>query len=157
MYALARRRLALAEKTPVITVGVSRGASVIAFAAMHPELLEDSAGAVAIALTRQADYLYVPMREWRRGIQFDRQGRLLFYPAVKLLASKRVAVIQSTHGVYVPAALSRQLLGPDTPTLRLYSIESKSHGFSDALERLMSELDDALRWVEDSADPIGGT
>ena len=157
MYALSRRRLGLAENTPVITIGFSRGASVVAFAAMHPELQENSAGAVAIALTREADYLYVPMRERRLGIKFDNHGRLLLYPAVKLLASKRIAVIQSTHDSYVPAAESRQLLGSDTPTLRLYSVESRNHGFSDAREQLMSDLDDALRWVEDSGRPKGGT
>ena len=42
-------------------------------------------------------------------------------------------------------------------TPRLWSIESKSHRFSDAVEQLMSELDDALRWVEDSGHPMGGT
>ena len=148
MYGLARRKLGLSESVPIVVVGFSRGATIVAFTAMHPELQDSLAGAVAIALPREADYLYVPTQEMARGIQIDDYGRLLLYPAVKLLASRPVAVIQSTNDVYVRAAKSRELLGPDTPTLRLYSIESKNHGFSDARDQLMADLDDALRWVE---------
>jgi type IV secretory pathway VirJ component len=147
MYALARRHLGLPATTPVVVVGFSRGATAVAFTAIHPELQDDFAGAVAIALTREADYLHVPERERSAKVQVDSQGRLQLYPAVKLLSSRRLAVIQSTHDSYVPAAESRRLLGPDTPTLRLYSVESKNHGFSDARDQLMSDLDDALRWV----------
>jgi type IV secretory pathway VirJ component len=148
MYALARRHLGLADSTPIVIVGFSRGATVVAFTAVHPELKGDIAGAVAIALTREADYLHVPERERGPAIQVDDQGRLQLYPAVKLLSSTRIAVIQSTNDSYVPAAESRQLLGPDTSTLRLYPVESKNHGFSDARDQLMQDLDGALRWVE---------
>ena len=125
----------------------------MAFTAVHPELQGEIAGAVAIALTREADYLHVPERERGPAIQVDNQGRLQLYPAVKLLGTRRMAVIQSTHDSYVPAAESRQLLGPDTPTLRLYEVESKNHGFSDARDKLMEDLDGALRWVEQTAPP----
>jgi dienelactone hydrolase len=153
MYALARRHLGLAATTPVVVVGFSRGATAVAFTAAHPELKDDFAGAVAIALTREADYLHVPERERGPAVKVDSHGRLQLYPAVKLLASKRLAVIQSTHDSYVPAAESRQLLGSDTPTLRLYTVESKNHGFTDARDNLMAALDDALRWVEQAAPP----
>ena len=118
---------------------------------MHPELQDDFTGAVAIALTREADNLHVPERELGPGIEVDSQGRLQMYPAVKLLARKRIAIIQSTGDSYVPAAESRQLLGPDTPTLRLYTVESANHGFRDARDQLMADLDDALGWVEQPA------
>jgi len=95
----------------------------------------------------------VPERERGPAIQVDNQGRLQLYPAVKLLGSKRMAVLQSTHDSYVPSTESRQLLGPDTPTLRLYEVESKNHGFSDAREKLLADLDGALRWVEQAAPP----
>ena len=68
---------------------------------------------------------------------------------MQLLGSTPLAVIQSTHDSYVPAAESRELLGADTPTLRLYEIESKNHGFSDAREALMRDIDEALQWVEE--------
>jgi type IV secretory pathway VirJ component len=153
LYALARRHLGLADSTPIVIVGFSRGATVVAFTAVHPELQGEIAGAVAIALTREADYLHVPERERGPAIQVDNQGRLQLYPAVKLLGSKRMAVIQSTHDSYVPSAESRQLLGPDTPTLRLYEVESKNHGFSDARDKLLEDVDGALRWVEQAAPP----
>jgi type IV secretory pathway VirJ component len=152
MYALARRRLGLPVTTPVVVVGFSRGATAVAYTAIHPELQEDFAGGVAIALTREADYLRVPENKRGPAIQVDSEGRLQMYPAVRLLASKRLAVIQSTGDSYVRAAESRELLGPDTPTLRLYPVESRNHGFSDARDKLMSDLDDALQWVEGRAD-----
>ena len=43
------------------------------------------------------------------------------------------------------------LLGPDTPTLRLYTVEASDHGFSNARPQLMQNLDDALHWVEQEA------
>lgn len=115
----------------------------------HPELRDGVGGAVAIALTREADNLHAPKDESR--IQVDDQGRIQLYPALKFLGSTRLAVIQSTNDSYVPAAESRQLLGADTPTLRLYTVEAKDHGFSDARDRLMQDLDDALRWIEREA------
>jgi dienelactone hydrolase len=150
-YALARHQLGLSATTPIVVVGFSRGATAVAFTAVHPELQDDFTGAVAIALTREADNLRVPERALGPAVQVDSQGRLQMYPAVKLLARKRIAIIQSTGDSYVPAAESRQLLGPDTPTLRLYTVESKNHGFSDARDKLMADLDDALRWVEQPA------
>ena len=62
-------------------------------------------------------------------------------------------MIQSTNDPYVAAAESRQLLGPDTPTLRLYAVEARNHGFSNARYKLMHDLDDALQWIEESAAP----
>jgi len=148
LYAQMKRHLGLPDSTPIVIVGFSRGASVVAFTAVHPELQSGIAGAVAIALTREADYLHVPEAKLGHDIQLDSQGRLQLYPALKLLGSTRLAVIQSTHDDYVPSAESRQLLGSNTPNLRLYEVEAKDHGFSDALGKLLQDLDEALRWVE---------
>jgi len=148
-FAQAKHDLGLAEQTPIVIVGFSRGASAVAFTAVHPELRESVGGAVAIALTREADYLHAPKDDPR--IQVDDEGRIQLYPALKFMGSTRLAVIQSTHDSYVPAAESRQLLGPDTPTLRLYTVEAKDHGFSDARDQLMQDLDDALSWIEKEA------
>jgi type IV secretory pathway VirJ component len=151
LFAQAKHDLGFPDSTPIVIVGFSRGASVVAFAAVHPELRDAIGGAVAIALTREADYLREPEGERRPEIQVDDQGRIQLYPALKLLDSMRFAVIQSSNDDYVPAAESRKLLGPDTPTLRLYQIASDDHGFSDARDKLMHDLDDALRWVEETA------
>ena len=150
LYAQAKRDLGLPDSTPIVIVGFSRGASVVAFTAVHPELRGGIGGAVAIALTREADYLRAPEGERGAEIQVDDQGRIQLYPALQLLGSTRLAVIQSTNDSYVPAAESRQLLGPDTPTRRLYEVEAKDHGFSNARSKLMQDLDDALRWVEEN-------
>jgi len=153
MYAQVKAQLGLPDSAPIVLVGFSRGASMVAFTATHPQLQGGVAGAVAIALTREADYLHVPKGERGPAIQVDEQGRLQLYPALKLLGSKRLAVIQSDHDSYVPAAESRELLGSDTPTLRLYQVEARDHGFSNALDKLMQDLDDALRWIEEPAKP----
>jgi dienelactone hydrolase len=148
-YAQAKRDLGLAASTPIIVIGFSRGATMVAFTALHPELRTEVGGAVAIALTREADYLEAPPAERTPGIQVDDQGRIQIYPALKLLGATRLAVIQSTNDPYVPAAESRQMLGPNTPTLRLYEVQARNHGFSDARDKLLEDLDDALRWIEE--------
>jgi type IV secretory pathway VirJ component len=151
LFAHSKRDLGLPDSTPIVIVGFSRGATVAAFSAVHPELRSGVGGAVAIALTREADYLRAPEGERRPEIQVDDQGRIQLYPALQLLGATRFAVIQSSNDEYVTAAESRQLLGSDTPTRRLYPIESSDHGFSDARKKLMQDLDDALRWVEETA------
>src|SRR5215813_2355754 len=98
----------------------------VAFTALHPELRDSVGGAVAIALTREADNLKAPPREQAPDIQVDDQGRIQIYPALKFLGATRLAVIQSTNDPYVPAAESRELLGPDTPKLRLYEVEARN-------------------------------
>ena len=42
---------------------------------------------------------------------------------------------------------SRRLLGPDTPTLRLYEVEARNHRFGGAHDRMIADVDDALRWI----------
>lgn len=149
VFAQAKQQLDLPDSTPTIVVGFSRGASVVAFAAVHPELRDDVQGAVAIALTREADYLRAPAGERRPEIQVDDQGRIQLYPTLQLLGSTPLAVIQSTRDSYVPAAESRALLGADTSTLRLYAVDAKDHGFRNARDVLMRDLDDALRWIDE--------
>lgn len=150
LYAQAKQHLGLPASTPIVMVGFSRGASAVAFTAVHPELRGDLKGAVAIALTREAEYLHASESERRLGVQVDEEDRIQLYPALKLLGATPFAVIQSMNDSYVPAAESRQLLGADTATLRLYQIESEDHGFSDARDKLMQDLDDALRWIEET-------
>jgi dienelactone hydrolase len=150
LYTRAKHDLGLADSTPMIVVGFSRGATAVAFTALHPQLRGGVSGAVAIALTREADYLGAPEGA-APEIQLDEQGRIQMYPALKLLDSTmRLAVIQSTNDPYVPASESRKLLGPDTSTLRLYAVEARNHGFSNARDQLMQDLDEALRWIEES-------
>jgi predicted esterase len=148
--ALERSRLVLGlpENTPLIVAGFSRGASAVVITAAHPGLRARVSGAVAIALTRETDYLKTPRKTQRPpGLELDEKGRVLLYSALKHIGGKPLAVIQSTGDRYVPAEESRRLMGPDTPTLRLYTVEAKNHGFGGGHEELLRDLDDALAWI----------
>ncbi len=147
-FARARSDLDATVATPLIVVGFSRGASAAAFAAVHPKLHAGLAGIVAIALTREVDYLKAPPPVERPpGLLVDDKGRMLLYPALGLVGPIPLAVIQSTGDRYVPSAESRRLLGPDTPTRRLYEVTAKNHGFSGGEETLVRDLDEALSWM----------
>ena len=71
---------------------------------------------------------------------------------MKFLGSTPVAIIQSTNDPYVPAAESRKLLGPDTATLRLYEVESSNHRFGGARDKVLADVDDALRGSSSHSD-----
>jgi predicted esterase len=149
-FAEAKKAFGVPASTPVIVVGFSRGATLVAFSALHPELRDQVRGAIALALTREADYLRAPPAERAPEIQVDDKGRIQIYPALKFLAGTPVAIIQSTNDPYVSAAEARQLIGPDTPTLRLYEVESSNHRFGGARDKVIADVDDALAWIEQS-------
>jgi pimeloyl-ACP methyl ester carboxylesterase len=148
IFAQAKKDLGLPPATPIVVVGYSRGATMVAFTALSRRLRGDVRGAVAIALTREADYLRAPAQH--AELQVDDRGRIQLYPALSLLGSTPFAVIQSTHDRYVPAAESRRLLGADTEMRRLYEIEARNHGFGGARDELLLTLDEALEWVQAS-------
>ena len=144
----AKEAMGVPEKTPVLLTGMSRGANVVVAGAGDPALAPGIVGAIAIALTREFDDLSVPdSAAGRPGVQADEKGRLQTYPALQRLDSMRLAVIQSTNDSYVKSSESRRLLGPDTPTRRLYEIESRNHSFGGGKPALMQALDDAMTWV----------
>lgn len=148
IVAQSKQALGLPNQTPIVIVGMSRGANVVVAAAGDAVLRAGIVGAVAIALTREFDDLTVPdSLVGRPGIQTDDQGRLQTYPSLQRLGSMRLAIIQSTNDSYVRSSESRRLLGPDTPTRRLYEIESKNHSFRAGNAALMRALDDAMVWV----------
>jgi dipeptidyl aminopeptidase/acylaminoacyl peptidase len=150
----AKHDLGVSPEAAMIVVGFSRGATMVAFTAINPTLRQDLAGAVAMGLTRESDYLRAPPPGSRPPeIQVDKKDRIQIYPALELIGSTPLAVIQSTKDRYVPAAESRKLLGPDTPTRRLYEVEARNHRFSGGREQLLRDLDDALEWMERSGGP----
>ncbi len=144
----AKRLLELPDSTPIIVSGCSRGASMVVFAAGEPSLKPQICGAVAIALTRESDYVTPPAPADRdASIKLDDKGGVLLYPALDRLGSIPIAVIQSTKDSYVPSAESRQLMGPDTPTRRLYEVKANNHSFGGGKDQLMRDLDEALDWI----------
>jgi hypothetical protein len=145
----ARHALGLPETTPVIVAGYSRGANLVVFTAGVESLQHHIGGAVAIALTRETDFLQAPPPAERPpSMQVDDKGRIQTYPAIERAGPIPFAVIQSKGDSYVPAAESRRLFGPDTPTRRLYEVDARNHGFSGGREELIRDLDDALVWIE---------
>jgi hypothetical protein len=135
----------------VIVTGMSRGAGLVVFSAAEPTIRKGVLGAVAIALTKESDYLRAADPANRHpGVQVDEKERILFYPLLKLLAPLPVAVLQSTSDRYISSDESRRLMGPDTPSLRLYEVKARNHGFGGGTEELLRDLDDALKWIEES-------
>ncbi len=108
---------------------------------------------MAIALTREDEYVRAPTGRRRRDLQINDQGQLQIYPSLAAVSGTRLAVIQSTNDHYVRAAESRELLGPDTPERRLYAVEARNHLFGGGRDLLMRALDDALGWIETKAQP----
>jgi hypothetical protein len=148
IVAQAKQAMGIPNDTPIVISGMSRGANVVVVAAGNPVLRAGMTGAVAIALTRELDEITVPDDMTAApAIQTDDRGRLQTYPLLERLGALRVAIIQSTNDSYVKSAESRRLLGPDTPTRRLYEVEAKNHNFSGGREALMHALDDAMMWV----------
>jgi len=149
MFVHAKRALGLPETTPVIVTGNSRGATMVIFAASEKHVRDGVRGAIAIALTREVDYLRDPVPAERDpAIHVDEKGRIQIYPVLGRLNSIPIAVIQSTNDRYVPSAESRRLMGPDTPMLRLSAVKARNHGFDGGRDALLADLDDALKWIE---------
>jgi len=154
----AKRLLDLPDSTPTIVSGCSRGASMVVFAAGEPSLKPQICGAVAMALTRESDYVTPPPPAERDAyIKLDDKGGALLYPALGRLGSIPIAVIQSTKDSYVPSAESRQLMGPDTPIRRLYEVKASNHSFGGGKDQLMHDLDEALNWIASKIQPQGGS
>ena len=130
----------------------------VVFAAGDKTLQPGIAGAVAIALTREADFLQVPKQAEKDSAQFevDDRGRIQTYPALARLGSIPIAVIQSTHDKYVPSAESRSLMGPDTATRRLYQVESSNHSFGGGRDAMLGDLDTSLQWIASSLESRDG-
>ena len=152
LFAAIRRTLGVDSSASMIVVGFSRGASIVAYTAMNPRLRVGIAGTVAIALTREDEYVRAATGRHRSELKVDAQG-LQIYPSLAAVSGTRLAVIQSTNDHYVRAAESRELLGPDTAERRLYAVESRNHSFGGGRDVLMSDLDDALRWIETRPPP----
>ena len=76
-----KRLLDLPESTPTVVTGMSRGASMVVFAAAEPTLRADIAGGIAIALTKESDYVKAPAPDTRTPFTtLDEKGRILTYP-----------------------------------------------------------------------------
>jgi poly(3-hydroxybutyrate) depolymerase len=144
----ARRSHGIPDRVPVLATGYSRGANMVVLAAGIDSLRRHLAGAVAIALCPNTDYVETPTpADPLSDVLVDEQGHLQTYAAIPSAGSLPFAVIQGTKDSYIGAEKARQLFGPDTPRRRFYTIEG-GHTFGGARDTLMRDLDDALGWIQ---------
>jgi pimeloyl-ACP methyl ester carboxylesterase len=146
----AKQVLNLPASTRTVLVGVSRGAGLAVVAAGRRELNVQLAGVLAVALTKEEEFVRqyqvkpgltpadMPTRELVEFQTYEYLDRLRALPLV---------VIQSTGDNYLPAASARTLFGPDTDLRRFVSIESRDHSFDGAREALYVQMADALTWM----------
>jgi len=145
----ARRSLGIPDSVPVIVTGYSRGANMVVLSAGIESLRHHLAGAIAIALTRRADYLERPTpADPLSSVLVDEQGRIQTYAAIPSAGRLPFALIQGTEDSYIGAKEAHELFGPDTDRRRFYAIAG-GHSFGgSARDKLMRDLDDALSWVQ---------
>jgi hypothetical protein len=144
----ARRSLGMPDSVPVIMVGYSRGANVVVLTAGIDSLRHHLAGAVAIALCPNTDYLEKPTpKDPLSSVLVDEKGHLQTYTAIPSAGALPFAVIQGTKDSYIGAQEARKLFGPDTPRRRFYEIEG-THSFGGVRDTVMRDLDDALTWIQ---------
>lgn len=141
----ARAALQLSPSHPVVLVGVSRGAGLSVVAAGERGLRPEIAGVLAVALTREEEY--VKMRHRRRGRAPSPPEMVQVYDYLPRLGDLPLAIVQSTRDNYLPAAEARTLFGPDSAHRRLTLIEASNHSFSDARDALYRAMEGSLEWI----------
>ena len=144
----ARAALGVSPERPIVLVGVSRGAGLSVVAAGDAQLRPEISGVLAVALTREEEYVKwyrrVPPRERRA----DAAVMVQLYEYLPQLDDTPVSVVQSTRDKYLPAGEARLLFGPDTPNRRFEPIEASNHSFGGARDDLYRAMSQALDWIE---------
>lgn len=151
----ARGALGMQDDDPVVLVGVSRGADLSVVAAGTRLLRARLNGVVAVALTREEEYVKWFGRRLRRAqARANRSGAasgdgdapkmVQLYDYLPRLGDLPITVIQSTNDNYLPAAEARVLFGPDTPVHHFVPIQARNHSFAGARDRLYDALRAAL-------------
>ena len=131
-----------------VLVGVSRGSGLAVAAAGEPAFQAQLAGVVAVALTREEEYVHRLKRNRKAPHEAAEMVMLDNYEYLpRLRALCRCAIIQSVHDNYLPAEEARRLLGPDSALRQLHPIASKNHSFTDAREALYAQMKSSLEWV----------
>ncbi len=137
----AKAALNLPVATRVVLVGKSRGAGMDVAVGSQESIRARLRGVIAIALTREEEYVAdAPAAGGPAAM-------LLTYSALPGLGRTPVAIIQSTHDDYLPAAEARTLFGPDTPSRTLRPIESSDHNFDGGEAALYRELTSCFDWI----------
>ena len=144
----ARAALKLSPTRPIVLVGVSRGAGLSVVAAGQRGLRPSISGVVAVALTREEEYVKWFRRLRRRAPRPPQPVMVEVYEYLPRLADMPIAVIQSTRDSYLPAADARALFGPDTPHRWFQPIVARNHSFGGARPQLYQALQRSLDWID---------
>ena len=147
---LAKTELHLPATHPVILIGVSRGAGLSVVAAGQRAVQRELSGVLAIALTKEEEYVHWFRRTRDAGVRTapEEPSMVEVYEYLPRLGSLPLYVIQSTHDGYLPADKARALFGSDTERHRFQPIESNNHNFSDKREEMYAAAREALAFIE---------
>jgi hypothetical protein len=143
----AKVTLGLPGEYPVLLVGVSRGAGLSVAAAGQRTLRPLLAGVLAVALTREEEYVKRARRIRVRGPRSAIPEMVMLYDDLPRLAAMPVAVIQSTRDHYLPAADARVLFGADTPWRWFQPVQARNHSFGGARTQLYQAMERSLIWL----------
>ena len=143
----ARQTLQLPVGGPVILVGISRGAGLSVVAAGDDALRASLAGVLAVALTREEEYVKWYQRLLRHETRAEEAVMVAVYEYLPLLADTPLAVVQSTRDHYLPAEEARTLFGVDSPYRWLQPIEAANHSFGGARAQLYDAMRRAIEWI----------
>ena len=146
----SERALELPPTTPVVLVGMSRGAGLAVVAAGQRLLRGTLAGVLAIALTKEEEYVrHYRVQRGQSPPGTPRRELVMIetYDYLPQLSSLPVAVIQSTRDGYLPADQARQLFGPDTSNHQLHAIDAWDHSFAGARDELYQQMRQSLTWI----------
>ena len=144
----AKETLQLPSGYPVVLVGVSRGAGLSVVAAGQRDLRPSIAGVLAVALTKEEEYVKRLGRLRRRGRPPAGPEMVEVYDYLARLGAMPIAVVQSTRDNYLPADAARKLFGPDNPHRWFQPIQAGNHSFGGARPRLYDAMERSLTWID---------
>jgi hypothetical protein len=147
IIAIAKARMSLPATMRTVLVGVSRGSGLAVAAAGESAFQPLLVGVVAVALTREEEYVHRLKRNRRAPQKPPELVMLDNYEYLPRLRDLPLSIIQSVHDNYLPAEEARRLLGPDSRLHQLHPIASKNHSFADAREALYAQMKSSLEWV----------
>jgi pimeloyl-ACP methyl ester carboxylesterase len=141
IIALAKQSLGISDRRAIVLVGVSRGAGLAVVAAGG--LRQIINGVVAVALTQEEEYV-----RWYRHVPLTHEPVMVnVYEYLAQLDTVPIAVVQSTHDRYLPAAKAREQFGPDTAYRWLQTIAAANHNFGGARTQMYEAIQSALDWI----------
>jgi fermentation-respiration switch protein FrsA (DUF1100 family) len=145
---VAREALNVNAARPIVLVGVSRGAGLSVVAAGQRLLRPEISGVLAVALTREEEYVKWYRRLRRRDRAAAQAEMVQVYEYLPRLGDLPLAVVQSTRDTYLPAAEARTLFGPDTARRRFQAVDARNHSFAGARQDLYRAMAGSLEWID---------